>query len=229
MKCKNFEGPPASSAMTSKKPRTSSVPPPLATSSAPLKTTICVRPRLVSQPVTLQETSTSAATPPTLDLPLTTPSISQPPPPLFLPSSPTNTPIPSTSQTEVEPQDDPMTFATSLGGLLDEAPGGEFEADQSGDEGDLETPRVSVEGEGDVGNHLQGSAEAQWTPFGGTPHTVAQYNACLAAAIGTVEWAESIMAKLHLGMGQLGLIIQWAKREIHQLQEWRWDNFEDRW
>ncbi|KIK11825.1 hypothetical protein PISMIDRAFT_19198 [Pisolithus microcarpus 441] len=122
-KCKNFEGPPASSATTSKKPRTSSVPPPLATSSAPLKTTIRVRPRLVSRPVTLQEAPTSAAAPPTLDVPLTTPSVSQPPPPLFLPSSPTNTPVPSTSRTEVEPQDDPTAFAASLGGLLDGAPG----------------------------------------------------------------------------------------------------------
>ncbi|KIK24274.1 hypothetical protein PISMIDRAFT_10286 [Pisolithus microcarpus 441] len=145
--------------------------------------------------VTLQETSTSAAAPPTLDLPPTTPSISQPPPPLFLPSSPTNIPVPSTSWTEVEPQDDPTTFAASL----------------SGDEGDLETPW------------------AWWTPFSSTPHTVAQYDVRLAAAISTVEWAKSIMAELHLGMGQLGLIIQRAKREIHQLQEWWQDNFEDRW
>ncbi|KIK14947.1 hypothetical protein PISMIDRAFT_16900 [Pisolithus microcarpus 441] len=163
----------------------------------------------------------SAAAPLNLKLPLTTPSISQPPPPLFLPSSPMNMPIPSTSQTKVEPQDDPTTFAASLGSLLDEAPGSEFEADRSGDEGDLETPQVSVEGEDDISNHPQGSAEARWTLFSGTPHAVAQYDAHLAAAIGIVEWAESIMAELHSGMGQLGLVIQQAKREICQLQEWQ--------
>ncbi|KIK26368.1 hypothetical protein PISMIDRAFT_9010 [Pisolithus microcarpus 441] len=270
-KCKNFEGPPASLAMTSKKPRTSSVPPPLATSSAPPKTTIHVHPRLVSWPVTLQETSTSAAAPPTLDIPPTTPSISQPPPPLFLPLSLTNTPVPSTSRTEVEPQDDPMAFATSLGSLLDGAPGGEFEADRSGDEGNPETPRLSVQGEDDTGSHPRGSAETpshlrspprtsqttyfrfrtpsyqpsnhprnlslplrtlelpsnpQSTSFlivGASPHLQR-----LAAALGTVEWAKSLMAKLHSGMGQLGLVIQRAKRDIRQLQEWRQDNFEDR-
>ncbi|KIK10426.1 hypothetical protein PISMIDRAFT_20415 [Pisolithus microcarpus 441] len=126
MKHKNVEGLPVSLAMTSKKPRTSPVPPPLATTSAPPKMTIPLA---------------SAAAPPNLELPLTTPSISQPPPPLFLPSSPMNTPIPSTSQTKVEPQDDPTTFAASLSSLLDEAPGSEFEADRSGDEGDLETPQ----------------------------------------------------------------------------------------
>ncbi|KIK24119.1 hypothetical protein PISMIDRAFT_10518 [Pisolithus microcarpus 441] len=154
---------------------------------------------------------------PNLNLPPTAPSISQPPPPLFLPSSPTNTPIPSTSRTEVEPQDYPMTFAASLSGLLDEAPSG-----------DPKTPRLSVQGEDDTSSCPHGSAEARWTPFSGTPHAVAQYDACLAAALSTVEWAESLMAKLHSGMGQLGLIIQQAKRDIHQLQEWWQDNFEDR-
>ncbi|KIK17799.1 hypothetical protein PISMIDRAFT_14833 [Pisolithus microcarpus 441] len=222
-KRKNVEGPPALSATTSKKPRTSPVPPPPATSSAPPQMTIRIRPRLVGRPVTLQGTSASAsaAAPPNLEFPPTTPSLSQPPPPLFLPLSPMNTPVPSTSRTEVEPQDDPSTFAASLGGLLDEAPGGEFEADRSGDDGDLETPRVSVEGEDDVGDPPQGSAEARWTPFSGTPHAVAQYDARLAAALGTVEWAESLMAELHSGMGQLGLVIQWAKRDIRQLQEWQ--------
>ncbi|KIK19937.1 hypothetical protein PISMIDRAFT_13304 [Pisolithus microcarpus 441] len=221
---KNPDAPPASLALMSKRVRTTSVPPPL--SSAPPKGTLKVHPRVISQAIPAAGAVTSL---PNLDLPSTTPSVSQPPPPLFLPSSPMNTPVPSTSQTEVEPLNDPMTFAASLSGLLDEAPSGEFEADQSGDKGDPETPRLSVQGEDNIGSHPHGLAEVWWTPFGGTPHTVAQYDMCLAAAISTVEWAESLMAELHSGMGQLGLIIQWAKRDIHQLQEWRQDNFEDQW
>ncbi|KIK22972.1 hypothetical protein PISMIDRAFT_11239 [Pisolithus microcarpus 441] len=225
-KRKNPNAPLASLALTSKRVRTMSVPPPL--SSAPPKGTLKVHPRVISRAV---PATGAAASLPNLDLPLTTPSISQPPPPppLFLPSSPMNTPVPSTSQTKVEPQDNPMTFAASLSSLLDKAPSSEFEADRSGDEGDPETPQLSVQGEDDVGSCPRGSAEARWTPFGGTPHAVAQYDTRLTAAISTVEWAESIMAKLHSGMGQLGLVIQWAMRDIHQLQEWWQDNFEDWW
>ncbi|KIK15596.1 hypothetical protein PISMIDRAFT_16405 [Pisolithus microcarpus 441] len=209
-KCKNVEGPPVSSATMSKKPRTSPVPPPLATLSAPPQMTIRVRPRFVSQLVTLQGTSASASTaaPPNLELLLTTPSLSQPPPPLFLPLSPMNMPVPSTSRTEVELQDDPLTFAASLSGLLDEAPSSEFEADQSGDDSDLETPLVSVEGEDDIGDHPQGSVGAQWTPFGGPQHALAQYDARLAGIKGMVEWARSILAELHAGLGQLSLVLQ---------------------
>ncbi|KIK11860.1 hypothetical protein PISMIDRAFT_19172 [Pisolithus microcarpus 441] len=164
----------------------------------PPKGTLKVHPQVISRAIPATGAATSL---PNLNLPLTAPSISQPPPPLFLPSSPMNTPVPSTSWTEVEPQDDPTTFATSLSSLLDKAPSGEFEADQSGDEGNPETPQLSVQGEDDIGSHPHGSAEVWWTLFGGTPHAVAQYNMCLAAAIGTVEWAKSIMAELHSGMG----------------------------
>ncbi|KIK18404.1 hypothetical protein PISMIDRAFT_14387 [Pisolithus microcarpus 441] len=215
-KRKNPDAPPASSALTSKRARMTSVPPP--SSSAPPKGALKVHPRVVSRAI---PAAGAVASLPNLNLPLTAPSISQPPPPLFLPSSPTNTPIPSTSWTKVEPQDYPTMFATSLGGLLDEAPGGEFEADRSGDEGDPETPRLSVQGEDDTSSRPCGLAEAWWTPFGGTPHAVAQYDVHLAAALGTVEWAKSLMAELHSGMGQLGLAIQRAKRDIRQLQEWR--------
>ncbi|KIK13825.1 hypothetical protein PISMIDRAFT_17700 [Pisolithus microcarpus 441] len=138
-----------------------------------------------------------------------------------------NTPIPENSRLEGDLQNDPQVFAASPSQLLDEAPIGELEGDQSDDEVDPEAPWGSVQGEDDVGSHPHGSAKAWWTPFGGTPHAVAQYDARLAAAISTVEWAESIMAKLHSGMGQLGLVIQQAKRDIHQLQEWQQDNFKD--
>ncbi|KIK17957.1 hypothetical protein PISMIDRAFT_14691 [Pisolithus microcarpus 441] len=143
------------------------------------------------------------------------------PAPLFLPSSSTNTPVPENSHLEGDLQNNPQSFAASPSQLLDEAPIGELEGDQSGDEVNPEAPRGSVQGEDDVGSHPHGLAKARWTPFGGTPHAVAQYNACLAAAISTVKWAETIMAKLHSGMGQLGLVIQQAKREIRQLQEWQ--------
>ncbi|KIK24675.1 hypothetical protein PISMIDRAFT_10101 [Pisolithus microcarpus 441] len=178
--------------------------------------TIHIQPRLVNWLVTLQGTSASAsaAAPPNLKLPPTTPSLSQPPPPLFLPSSPMNMPIPSTSQTEVEPQDDPSTFAASLSSLLDEAPSSEFEADRSGDDSDLETPRVSVEGEDDVGDHPQGSVSAWWTLFGRPQHALAQYDARLAGIKGTVEWAGLILAELHVGLGQLSIVLQRAKRDI---------------
>ncbi|KIK21676.1 hypothetical protein PISMIDRAFT_12167 [Pisolithus microcarpus 441] len=219
---KNPDAPPALSALMSKRARTTSVPPP--SSSAPPKGALKVHPRVVSRAV---PATGAVASLPNLDLPPTAPSISQPPPPLFLPSSPTNMPVPSTLQTEVEPLNDPTTFAASLSSLLDEAPSSEFEANWLGDEGNPETPQLSVQGEDDIGSHPHGLAKAWWTPFGGTPHAVAQYDTHLAAAIGTVEWAESLMAKLHSGMGQLGLVIQWAKRDIHQLQEWWRDNFED--
>ncbi|KIK23303.1 hypothetical protein PISMIDRAFT_10952 [Pisolithus microcarpus 441] len=215
-KQKNPDAPPASLALTSKRARMMSVPPP--SSSAPPKGALKVHPRVISQAI---PAAGAVASLPNLNLPPTTPSISQPPPPLFLPSSPMNMPVPSTSWTEVEPLNDPMTFATSLSGLLDEAPSGELEANRSGDEGNPKTHRLSVQGEDDIGSHPCGLAEAWWTLFGGTPHAVAQYNTHLAAAISTVEWAESLMAELHSGMGQLGLIIQRAKRDIRQLQEWR--------
>ncbi|KIK12764.1 hypothetical protein PISMIDRAFT_18497 [Pisolithus microcarpus 441] len=177
-KRKNPDAPPALLASMSKRARMTSVPPP--SSSAPPKGALKVCPQVVSRAV---PAAGAVASLPNLNLPLTAPSISQPPPPpLFLPSSPMNMPVPSTSQTEVEPLNDPMTFAASLSGLLDEAPSG-----------DPETPWLSVQGEDDISSHPHGLAEAQWTLFGGTPHAVAQYDACLTAAIGTVEWAESLM------------------------------------
>ncbi|KIK21586.1 hypothetical protein PISMIDRAFT_12212 [Pisolithus microcarpus 441] len=132
-KHKNTEGPTASSATTSKKPRTSPVPIP-PPSSAPPKTMIHVRPRIVSRLPTLQEGTSPVVVPPTFNPPPTTPSISHPPPPLFLPSSATNTPAPQPSLVEVNLQDNPQAFSGSPSGLLDEAPFSKLEADDFGED-----------------------------------------------------------------------------------------------
>ncbi|KIK15479.1 hypothetical protein PISMIDRAFT_16489 [Pisolithus microcarpus 441] len=226
-KRKNPKTPPASSASTSKRARTTPVPPPL---SAPPKVTLKVRPRVVGQTSPSVVATGSSAVP--QDSPARATS-TPPANPLFLPSSQPNTPVPSDNasfplfQGNLDPPVTTAAFDLSISGAFMDEPDA-IKGPSVFEEIDSTTPRallIHEEGAPLPSRGKDWARTPEKSPF-------EELDARIEAIEESIKWGEDTLVQMHGQIARLAAdvskvssAIQRARQQLRVLRKWRQKKF----